>query len=417
MDSLKTAYGQVLLVDGGGFFPEEDNRRDAAWFLMDAMKTLGTDAVGVGERDLRFGRAFLEQRAKKSGLPITSANLLDKKSRRPVFSPYVVKKVGTVTVGIFGLITDKGELGPGKDSLAVDDPQVAARNAIIELKRKGAQVIVLLSQLGKTEGEDLVTAVEGIDAVVMGRNVILIQRGRMVKNTIAVYSGEQGQYLGRTEITLDEKHKMTTGDAEAVLLGPEIADKPEIASLVKGFEDALNEKNRKVEMEKAAKNSAQVADNSVSHYIGSDLCIRCHAAEGAQWKTTAHSAAWNTLQVVKRDADGECIGCHSVGYQKPGGFVSFASTPQLANVQCENCHGMGTEHDAYATAPHRIDASTCMQCHNKDRDPDFSFETHLPKIIHSNTSGETLANRKVKAPGDENKVPNMLKPPVKTGGH
>jgi len=404
-------YGQVLLVDAGGFFPEEDSRKDAAWFLMDAMKTLNTDAVGVGERDLRFGRAFLEKYAKKSGLPVTCANLMDPKSHKPIFSPYVVKRVGGVTVGVFALITDKGELGPGKDSLTVQDPAVAARAAVIDLHRKGATVVVLLSQLGKTEGEDLVTAVEGIDALILGRNVMLIQRGRMVKNTIACYGGEQGQYVGKTEITLDEKSKkMTTGDAEAVLLGPEIADKPEVASLVKSFEDALNEKNRKVEMEKQAQNKALQADNSVSHYLGSELCIRCHPAEGAQWKTTAHSAAWNTLQVVKRDADEECVACHSVGYMKPGGFVSFASTPQMANVQCENCHGMGTEHDAFKQAANHIDASTCMQCHNKDRDSDFDFAKDLPKIVHSNTSGETLAERKVKAPGDEKNAPmNMMK--------
>ena len=337
-----------------------------------------------------------------------------------MFSPYIVKRAGGVTVGIMSLITDKGDLGPGKDSLAVEDPQAAARASVIELKRRGAQVIVLLSQLGKTEGEDLVTAVEGIDAVVMGRNVVLIQRGRMVKNTIACYGGEQGQYVCRTELTLDAKHKMTSGDAEAVLLGPEIADKPEIASFVKSFEDALTEKNRKADMERAAQTQTQAADNSVSHYIGSDLCVRCHPSEGAQWKTTAHSAAWNTLQVVKHDADGECITCHSVGYQKPGGFMSFASTPALANVQCENCHGLGTEHEAFATAPHRIDASTCMQCHNKERDPDFNFATYLPKIIHTNSSGETLANRKVKAPGDEKNVPNMLKTAAQApakGGH
>jgi len=154
----------------------------------------------------------------------------------------------------------------------------------------------------------------------------------------------------------------------------------------------------------------------VSHYIGSDLCIRCHPSEGAQWKTTAHSAAWNTLQVVKHDADETCVTCHSVGYLKPGGFVSFASTPQMANVQCENCHGMGTEHDSFAASAKKIDASTCMQCHNKERDPDFNFATHLPRIVHTNMSGETLEARKVKGPGDENKAPQMMKP-SKGNGH
>ena len=43
---MKTQYGQILLVDAGGFFPEQDTHRDVAWFLMDAMHVLGVDAVG-----------------------------------------------------------------------------------------------------------------------------------------------------------------------------------------------------------------------------------------------------------------------------------------------------------------------------------------------------------------------------------
>ena len=87
-----------MLVDGGGYFPEEDSRRDAAGFLMDAMKMLGTDAVGVGSRDLRFGRAFLEERVRHDKLPVVCANLLDKRSRKPLFSPYTVKRVGGTMV-------------------------------------------------------------------------------------------------------------------------------------------------------------------------------------------------------------------------------------------------------------------------------------------------------------------------------
>src|SRR5262245_65137279 len=53
-DSIKAEYSHVLVVDNGGFFPEEDAQRPHATFLMDAMKMLGVSAVGFGERDLRF---------------------------------------------------------------------------------------------------------------------------------------------------------------------------------------------------------------------------------------------------------------------------------------------------------------------------------------------------------------------------
>ena len=70
MDSTRASYGQVALVDGGGFFPETDAQRDAAWFLMDAMKTLGTVAVGTSERELRWGVAYLKTNVNRSGLPM-----------------------------------------------------------------------------------------------------------------------------------------------------------------------------------------------------------------------------------------------------------------------------------------------------------------------------------------------------------
>ena len=110
------------------------------------------------------------------------------------------------------------------------------------MRKKGATVVVLLSQLGKVESEDLAAAVPGIDAVICGRNVPMIQKGRMVKNTVTSYGGEQGQYISRTLLTLDARGRVATGDNETFMLGPEIGEKPEIAKLVKDFEDAFNEK-------------------------------------------------------------------------------------------------------------------------------------------------------------------------------
>lgn len=241
-DSMRAMYGQLLLVDNGGFFPEEDSRRDAAAFLSDVMRAIGVDAVNVGDSDLRFGRAFLEARVKKSGLQVVSANLIDAKTRRPVFDPYVVKKVGGVSVGVFGLISERADLGPAKDSLAIGEPKAAAEDAVAQLKKKGANVIVLLSQLGKADGEDLVAAVDGIDAAVIGRKVPVMAQGRTVKNTTVCYGGDQGHYLCRTDLTLDATRHVKSGQAEAVELGPVVADSPGIATMVKSFEDALTQR-------------------------------------------------------------------------------------------------------------------------------------------------------------------------------
>lgn len=409
MDSIKASYGQVVLVDNGGFFPESDPQQDAAWFLMDAMKMLGTSAVGTSERELRWGLAYLKTLVKQKNLPMVSTNLLEASTRRPVFQPYVIEKVGRARVGIFSLMSDKVDLGPARDSLKVEEPSAAARRTIDDLKKKGATVIVLLSQLGKVESEDLAAAVTGIDAVICGHNVPLLQKGRMVKNTVTSYGGEQGQYMSRTLITLDAKGKMATGENESFILGPEIPDKPEIAKVVKDFEDALNEKLRKAEKERMSEIQDQAKTQATDHFLGADLCQRCHQGEAQQWKTTSHSQAWQTLIDVKKDATPECIGCHVVGYKAPGGFQSSADAPRLVNVQCENCHGMGTRHEDYATTL-KVTQQTCVNCHHGENDPDFNWEKKLPMVAHGNMSGETIQRKKTKTPN-----PNMMK--GGSGGH
>jgi hypothetical protein len=381
-----------VLIDNGGFFPEADTHRDVAWFLMDAMKVLGTDAVGIGERDLRFGVAFLREQLKRTSLPMTSANLFDSRTNKTLTAPYIIKKVGNVRVGMFSLISDESNLGPGKDSLRVEEPSAAARRIIPEIRKKGADVVVLMGQLGKIECEDMVSSIDGIDVVIIGHDAPMLQKGRTIKNTVACYGGEQGQYLCRTELDLDAKRHMTRGDSEAIMLGPEFVEKPEVLKLVKSFEDGFNEKLRKAEMERAKQQSQQTPTNTggTDHFLGAELCMRCHQDEATQWKTTAHSAAWETLVHAGKDATPDCVPCHVVGYSQPGGFQDAASTPQLANVQCENCHGMGTQHDAFTATAHQITQTTCMQCHNQERDPGFKFEDKVAKIVHSNMSGETL---------------------------
>lgn len=386
---MKTQYGQVVLVDNGGFFPEQEDYEDDAWFLMDAMKLLGTDAVGVSEKELRYGRSFLVVNAKRTQIPLVCANLYDKGTKKLLVQPYVIVKKGGVNVGIFGVTSDKVDLGVSRDSLQVEDPTAAATRTVKELRAKGATVVVCLSMLGKVESEDLATAVDGIDAVIAGRNVPLLQRGRLIKQTVVCYGGEQGQYLGRTILTLDAAKKVTTGDNETFLLGPEVGEKADVLALVKSFEDSFNDKLRKKEKERQVQQEASrvnggngTTEQAVDHYLGGEICARCHKAEFDQWKTTKHSQAWQTLVDIKKDATSDCIPCHVLGYKKAGGFQGPDDAARLTNVQCESCHGMGTAHESFPAQSARITATTCQQCHTVSNSPTFDFAIYEPHILH-----------------------------------
>lgn len=142
-------------------------------------------------------------------------------------------------------------------------------------------------------------------------------------------------------------------------------------------------------------------------YAGSKSCKKCHIKEFKSWETTKMAQAFETLKPgmavdVKKELglepdrdytkDAECVTCHVTGYGKPGGFVDIETTPELAGVGCESCHGPGGTYiqDGYMTMDNKeyeraelvavgmvekVTEEQCTGCHNADVPfPDYSFD-------------------------------------------
>ncbi len=183
----------------------------------------------------------------------------------------------------------------------------------------------------------------------------------------------------------------------SVPMEPEYAVDPEI------------EKAR-VEYNKSLKALVQAADRPIippeagkPFFIGTDQCATCHVTQHEFWKKTSHGKAWSTLEERHKDFDQGCVGCHSVGYEKPGGsvvgkFVYDATlgdgptklefTKDLTNVGCENCHGPGSMHrmqpvDGNGKPQHiKLEGpvETCQQCHVPEHSPRFNYDNYIKMI-------------------------------------
>jgi len=387
VDSVRAKESATVFLDAGGSFPEQDGRTDLAEFMFQSLVRLRTGAIGVAPRDLRHGVAYLRDLVRKTGAPVTCANLADARTRKPIFPTSLIVDAHGVKVGVFALFSDRFDRGPAADSLVVLDPENAAHAEVAALRARGAQVVVLLAQLGRVGAEDLVSAVPGIDVAILGYDIPVYEVGRRIGGTVASYAGDQGQFLGVVTTKLAADGRVADATCAVVALGPEVHEQPAMLSTVKAFEDAYNERMRREERS-AALNTGD--DDPVDHFVGERVCARCHQAESDQWRTTAHSLAWETLQRVKKDATPECIPCHVVGFQQAGGFQTAERTPQLVNVQCENCHGMGTQHGDDWLQREKVGEGTCTMCHNHERDPEFDFHAKFPLIVHGNTSGESI---------------------------
>jgi len=78
-------------------------------------------------------------------------------------------------------------------------------------------------------------------------------------------------------------------------------------------------------------------------YLGADKCKMCHSKQHVTWMKMGHSKAMASLSAEEQKKP-ECVKCHVTGYGKTGGYESMEKTPNLANVQCEACHGAGSLH-------------------------------------------------------------------------
>jgi Cytochrome c554 and c-prime len=121
-----------------------------------------------------------------------------------------------------------------------------------------------------------------------------------------------------------------------------------------------------------------------ARYLGSETCGACHAAALAQWKTQKHAHAVKTLEDAGKLCDLGCIGCHTTGFDKPGGFCSPQKVGALKEVGCENCHGPGSRHvqkgdkAAVVRSPGK---DVCLSCHTKEHSDLFDFDVYLKRII------------------------------------
>jgi len=374
-------------VDAGDFFGAagaQDSLKSA--FLVGAMDKLGYDVVTLGEREFNFGQTFLLSNFKKTKIEVVSANLIYADNKKLFAKPYVVKKMCGARVAFFGLLGKDVRIRTlaSERALEVLDP-VATAKALIPEMRKKADILVLLSHIGLTEGQRLTLEAPGIDVMVFGHQPGLFREIVKTNGVINARSGERGQYIPGIHLVVEDG-KIASYDGEMVALDDKVPADDEMNRTVDAFNDEMNRRfaaEPGPAVEPGATQTAPPASIAGDHFLGEKNCRRCHEAEYNMYSSQDHARAFATLTKNQRDSSPECLPCHVVGYGQPGGFASKQSTPDLVNVQCENCHGMGTKHpDHGAVNAAVVGPEVCLSCHTHEQNPNFDYEEALKHIVH-----------------------------------
>lgn len=140
-------------------------------------------------------------------------------------------------------------------------------------------------------------------------------------------------------------------------------------------------------------------------YLDNSKCRLCHREFFIGRKNDAHDYAMNSLIKSGDEENPRCLICHTTGYGVESGFESMKSTPHLANVQCEGCHGPGNVHvrliksregkRGFLAGPDRPERlkKMCSSCHTKRWDRSYhdlqkSYKTYSSPNPNTDKSGQ-----------------------------
>ncbi|WP_342322470.1 bifunctional 2',3'-cyclic-nucleotide 2'-phosphodiesterase/3'-nucleotidase [Kosakonia sp. BYX6] len=216
-----------------------------------AMNTLDYAVGNLGNHEFNYGLDYLHKALAGAKFPYVNANIIDAKTKQPLFTPYLIKetpvtdnggKTHTLRIGYIGfvppqiMVWDKANLN-GK--VTVNDITETARKYVPEMRAKGADLVVVVAHSGlsaepyQAMAENSVyylSEVPGVDAILFGhahavfpgKDFAAIKGADINKGTLngvpSVMPGMWGDHLGVVDLVLNNdagKWQVSASKAEA----------------------------------------------------------------------------------------------------------------------------------------------------------------------------------------------------------
>lgn len=208
--------------------------------MIAALNATGLDVATLGNHEFDFGVDTLLTRMAQARWQWVIANLLDKRTGRIIgdASPYVIRTIGSLKVGIIGLclVTDSMAVPTVVERVQTLDPIETAARYLPQMKREGADVIVALTHLAFATDRALAERFPEIDVIVGGHEHFPITA--VAGRTLISKAGSEARYVARIDI-----NKRGTAPAdryyELIPVTSAIKDDPAAAAVINDWESRL----------------------------------------------------------------------------------------------------------------------------------------------------------------------------------
>ncbi|MEM8488078.1 MAG: metallophosphatase [Bacteroidota bacterium] len=211
---IRQQHQNVLLLDSGDIFQGTPYfnffKGEIEFKTMSAMQY---DVATLGNHDFDNGVNGLVSVLPHANFDFVSANYdISNPSLKPHVQPHIIKQVGPIKVGIFGLGIDFQSLVlPAlHEGVVYNDPIPVAKQQVDALRNAGCHLVICLSHLGyryrsdKVSDTDLAQLVPGIDFVFGGHTHSFLDAPDVYNNnmgsSVVNQVGFAGLRLGRADV-------------------------------------------------------------------------------------------------------------------------------------------------------------------------------------------------------------------------
>ena len=360
---LRGEHPDLFLVSTGGLLSGfAANGRLTNEYILKGFGVMAYDAVGMQWDDLQYGAEFIQD----STLPWVASNWFDKR-----FAHVRRVRHGGLTASFFSWLDPRTapQRGMQGEHSQVNDNAAALAKRITLAKQDGTLTVVTTTLALKDA--QLILPMKDIDVLLVHSNYEKYGEPQLIGKTLVLQPGSRGMRLGRVDFDLDDRGHIAAWHHEVIPLPKSVPDDPHLQNWYADYTARIKENYAQL----VALRKAQA--NGETPYAGEQPCQYCHQDAYAKWSNSRHAKAFSALEDVNKSFDPNCLQCHTVGFNKPGGFIDMDATASLTDVQCESCHGAAP----VANADWRP-VEMCAQCHTQPHSPSFNFDKYWARIMH-----------------------------------
>ncbi|MCI5137967.1 MAG: hypothetical protein D3922_06045, partial [Candidatus Electrothrix sp. AR1] len=178
--------------------------------LAAAMQAMNCRALGIGAHDLAGGISLLKELQERHKTVWLSMNLVDPEKKKPIFTPYLITKVGKLKIALFGLTDDQGEHNGegGEKGYTILPWQDTLPKTLAEIGKK-VDMTILLSSYSYQINKEIAENVDGLHMILESSHAAPTTEPYKVKNTLIAQTGTRGKYLGMMQIEWNKASKWT----------------------------------------------------------------------------------------------------------------------------------------------------------------------------------------------------------------